>query len=99
MGWSTSPPLLQLYMSISHGQVYTGNDVKRVYQIEQRPVPEDLWPRKLMLRTGDSSLPSNGSLLDSELASHNVPDCGKDVGKVMERLEGDVLVLTICDQI
>jgi hypothetical protein len=48
---------------------------------------------------GAVSLPARGSLLDGELAGHNVLDGVVDIGEVVERLEGDLFLLTVGDEV
>lgn len=46
-----------------------------------------------------SSLPANSSLLNSQLARGNVLDHSEDLGKVVERGEGHVLLFAVGDEI
>jgi hypothetical protein len=45
------------------------------------------------------SFPTRGSRGDGKLAGHNILDGGMDVGEVVERCEGNILLFAVCDEI
>jgi hypothetical protein len=45
------------------------------------------------------SLPTRGSFRHGELPSHDILDCGMDVGKIVERCKRDLFLFAVCDEI
>jgi ribosomal protein L32 len=45
------------------------------------------------------SLPTCGSLGHGKLPSHDILDCGMDIGEIIERCEGDIFLFAVCDEI